>query len=438
MCLNEESYNKKGYQEEIKQQEEIINDLKFKNYMNSKKKKIHEEIKDVIIDKYLSKILSQQKEIEQLKKKLNESIKSSLIILKNSLNKNNLNNNNIIPQKSQKQKLKNEFLNINNNKNDIMVQILKKNQINKNLSYSTISNDNIKLKKSNTQTNGLTIEYKKTLKENNNLSLSSSRIKFNKYDVISPKRIKIEKINVRKTNSKNKKERESHHTINEIDINELNTYYLKEYNKKDNQKIEEIKTKLLNNNLPPSQCIKNTLATQKNKNNIGSNVYKAYSQNKYKKVKNQNLVNKSNNYSYGQNNLKKVFNSPKNIKNQFNNNEKNKCFKVNEYYINKSKMTKYACGENKYLYTNPTYNIKNIIHRNTNNNNNKIYINTDNNMNNNNNLNVQNVNIKNTNKHFKTQTNFYQRKVINKGEKQLSLNIRDIMMTSSNENINDN
>ena len=41
-----------------------------------------------------------------------------------------------------------------------MVHILNRNQ-HKNLSYSTISSDNNKLKNNNTQINGLTVEYKK-------------------------------------------------------------------------------------------------------------------------------------------------------------------------------------------------------------------------------------------------------------------------------------
>ena len=447
MQINEELNKKKIFATEIKpkQEIEIINEIKYINIYDSKYKKIQEEIKDKIIDKYLQIIISQQKEIDQLKKQLNDSIKSSIAILKISLNNkninNDINNNILLSQKLQKQKLKNEILNINNisnksNKHDIMVHILNRNQ-HKNLSYSTISSDNIKLKKNNTQVNGLTVEYKKNSKEKNNLSLSNSRIQLNKYEIISPKKIKIEKIKKRK-NSKNKKERESTHTtINNIDINELNTYYLKEYNKKDNQKIEEIKTKLLNNNMPPPQLLKNEPTSQKNKNK--NSIYKTYSQNKFTKVKNQNVVNKSNKYSYGKNNLTKIFNSPKSIRTQFNNiNEKNKIF--NDYYIKKNKISKNIYEENKvisdnnYLYTNPAYNTKNIIHKNINinNNNNKIYINTDSNY-------LQNINnIKDINKHFKTQTNFYQHKIINRGDNQLALNYKDIMLTTPNDNHFDN
>ena len=218
MQINEELNKKKIFATEIKpkQEIEIINEIKYINIYDSKYKKIQEEIKDKIIDKYLQIIISQQKEIDQLKKQLNDSIKSSIAILKISLNNkninNDINNNILLSQKLQKQKLKNEILNINNisnksNKHDIMVHILNRNQ-HKNLSYSTISSDNIKLKKNNTQVNGLTVEYKKNSKEKNNLSLSNSRIQLNKYEIISPKKIKIEKIKKRK-NSKNKKERES-------------------------------------------------------------------------------------------------------------------------------------------------------------------------------------------------------------------------------------
>lgn len=422
---------KKEYTKEMNQKIELINDKNYKSYLNSKMKKIQEEIKDKIIDKYLQKIIDQQKEIEQLSKQLNESIKSSLVILKNYLN-NKSTYNNILSPKSQKQKLKNEILNIKE-KNDIVVHILNRNKYYKNLSYSTISSDNIKLKSNKTQT----VEHRKGYKENNNLSLSSSRIKLNKYEVISPKKIKIKKI--RKTNSKNKKERDStHHTINNIDINDLNTYYLKEYNKKDNQKIEEIKTKLMNNNLPLPLSTKSTTTLQKNKNNNSNNTYKSsQSQNKYKKVINQNIINKKNKYSYGKSNLKKIFNSPKNIKTTQYNEKNIKCF--NEYYINKNKIQKNISGDNKllldrnYLCTNPTFTTKNIIHKNINinNNNNKIYINTDNDINS---LYLKNMN----NKHYKTQTNFYQHKVLNRGDNQLGINIKDIMLTTPNENNFDN
>ena len=444
MCINEVSDRKKNYSTDKKQKKEIINDIKYKNYINSRQKKIQEEIKDIIIDKYRDKIISQQKEIEQLKKKLEETIKSSLLILKKSINikNNNINNINLSP-KIQKQQLKNDILNINN-KNDIVVHILNRNKNNKNLNYSTISSDNVKLKKNMAQLNNdMTSEYKKNNKHNkhnkNILSLSNSRIKINKYDIITPKRVIIETLSKpkskSKSKSKNKKEKEkesTRHTINNIDINDLNTYYLKEYNKKDSQKIEEIKTKLLNNNLPPPDLIKNCSINLKNKTNNENNAYKSYSQNKYKKLKRQNLVNKENNYSYGQNNIKKIFNSPKNIKTEFLN-EKHKCF--NEYYINKNKIPKNTYGENNivmennYLYTNPTYNTKNIIHRNINinNNNNKIYINTENNVDN---LYENINNIKGINKHFKTQTNFYQHKIINRGNNQLSLHFKDFMMTA--------
>ena len=437
MCINETIEKQIKYPSNIKLKIDIINDIKYKNFINSRKKKMQEEIKDIIIDKYREKIITQQNEIEQLKKKLDEAIRSSLIILKNSINsKTNIND---LPPKIPKQKLKNEILNLDN-KNDIIVHMLNRNN-NKYLSYSTISSDNVKLKKNNTQLNELKEECKKkTPDEKNNLSLSNSRIKINKYEVITPKRIKIETLNKpksiskSKSKSKNKKEKESNrHTINNIDINDLNTYYLKEYNKKDFKKIEEIKSKLLNNNLPP-ELNKNNPINQKNKNNNSNNAYnKSYSQNNNKKLKKQNLVNKENNYSYGQNNLKKVFNSPKNIQTQFFN-EKNKCF--NEYYINKTKIPKNGFDDNKivmennYLYTNPTYNTKNIIHRNINinNNNNKIYINTDNNIDN---IYLRNINsIKGINKHFKTQTNFYQHKIINRGNNQLSLNFKDFMLTA--------
>lgn len=51
----------------------------------SKKKKIHEEIKEYVIDRFINIIYKQNKEILQLKKKLDQITKNSLLILKKSL-----------------------------------------------------------------------------------------------------------------------------------------------------------------------------------------------------------------------------------------------------------------------------------------------------------------------------------------------------------------
>jgi len=66
----------------FQQNKEIIH----QNIINIRNKKIQEEIKDIIIDKYRTKIITQQKEIEKLKKKFDETIKTSLIILNKSQN----------------------------------------------------------------------------------------------------------------------------------------------------------------------------------------------------------------------------------------------------------------------------------------------------------------------------------------------------------------
>ena len=413
MCINVASERPKELASLFFKKREKINDMKFKNYIKNRNKKILEEIKDKIIDKYREKIISQYKEIEELKRKLEEIMKASLYILKNSLNIDNVNNSNILTNtislkaQNQKKQLKNDILNIRNKK--VAVYIMNRNN-NKNFNSSTTtySNENNKLKKSNTLTNGFTVEYKKN-KGENNLSLSNSRIKLNKYEAFSPKGIKIEKVkkNSMKIKTKKKEWDSPYKPFKNVYINDLNTYYLKELNKKDYQKIEEIKIKLQNNNT--SEC-NNGLTYQKKNNN--SNVYKYYSQNKNnKKDVKKNLVNKSNNYSYGKNNLKKIFNSPKSISTDFS----------NEYIISKERKTSPENNNiilnNNYLLTSPNFNGKNIIHRNINinNNNNKIYINTDNNINN---VYLQNVN------HFKTQNNFYPNKVLKTDDNQISLKIK--------------
>ena len=426
MCINVASERPKEIASVFIKKREKINDMKFKNYIKNRNKKIQEEIKSIIIDKYREKIISQNKEIEELKKKLEEIMKASLYILKTSFNNNNdkINNSNIInntiTQNTHKQKFKNDILDIRNKKANV-VHIMNRNNHKNFDSSTTFTNENYNLKKSNTLANGLTEEHKKS-KSKNNLSLSNSRTKLNKCDALPPKNIKIEKVkkNSLKIKSKKKDWDSPNKPIKNVYMNDLNTYYLKELNKKDYQKIEEIKIKLQNNNSSESN---NGVTFTNQKKNSNSNVYKFYSQNKNKKTVKKNLINKSNNYSYGKNNLKKIFNSPKSINTDFS----------NEYVINKDRKTHKLSPENNnivlnnnYLLTSPNFNGKNIIHRNINinNNNNKIYIKTDNNINN---VYLQNVN------HFRTQNNFYQNKVLKTDDNQISLNIKEIMMTSSNE-----
>ena len=63
-----------------------------KNYSSFKtlKNKIHEEIKEYVINKFIKKIYEQQKEITELKNQLENVIKNSLIIIKKCLQKKNL------------------------------------------------------------------------------------------------------------------------------------------------------------------------------------------------------------------------------------------------------------------------------------------------------------------------------------------------------------
>ena len=410
MCINVASERPKECAKLFMKKKEKINDIKFKNYIKNRNKKIQEEIKDKIIDKYREKIISQSKEIEELKKKLEDIMKASVYILKNSFTNSNIDNiniiNNTISHKTEKSKLKNDIL----NKKDIVVHsiINRNNNNNKNFNSSTtFSNESNRLKKSNTLANGLTVETQIN-KSEHRLSLSNSRIKLNKNETFYQKCTKIEKIKKNSIKIKNKKKEwdSPYKPTKQAYINDLNTYYLKELNKKDYQKIEEIKIKLQNNTVSESF----NGSTSQKKNAYNSNiVYKYYSQNKNKnknkKSIKKNLVNKSNNYSYGKNNLKKIFNSPKSINTDFS----------NEYVINKERKTHNISSENNnYLLTSPNFYGKNIIHRNINinNNNNKIYINTDNNINN---VYLQNVN------HFKTQNNFYTNKVLKTDDNKISL-----------------
>ena len=66
MCINVASERPKELASVFIKKRDKINDVKFKNYMKNRNKKIQEEIKDKIIDKYREKIISQNKEIEEL------------------------------------------------------------------------------------------------------------------------------------------------------------------------------------------------------------------------------------------------------------------------------------------------------------------------------------------------------------------------------------
>ena len=113
----------------------------------SKRNKIHEEIKDYVIDRYIKKIYEQNKEILQLKKKLEETIKNSLLIIKksflkkkffpiNQINLSYLNNNN------KKEKINNCMCGIVHNVQQHKT-IPKNNKINANCLY-TINKINLK------------------------------------------------------------------------------------------------------------------------------------------------------------------------------------------------------------------------------------------------------------------------------------------------------
>ena len=166
MCLNMASERPKDYSKLFIQKKEKINDMKFKNYIKNRDKKIQEEIKDIIIDKYREKIISQSKEIEKLKKKLGEIMKTSVYILKNSFTNINIDSisniiNNMNNTISQKSKLKNDILNIKNKKDIVVRSIINRNKNSNFNGSTTFSNGNNKLKKSNTFGNGLAVEHKK-------------------------------------------------------------------------------------------------------------------------------------------------------------------------------------------------------------------------------------------------------------------------------------
>ena len=82
MCIKVASERPKELSSLNIKKREKINDVKFKNYIKNRNKKIQEEIKDIIIDKYREKIISQYKEIEELKKKIRRNNESFTFYIK--------------------------------------------------------------------------------------------------------------------------------------------------------------------------------------------------------------------------------------------------------------------------------------------------------------------------------------------------------------------
>ena len=132
-----------------------IMSISDKDYLSfiSKKNKIHEEIKDTVINRFMKKICEQNNEILELKQRLEETIKNSLIIIKKSLLKKRLIQDNQISlsyiQSSQQINSKQKNGNLNSLiKNVLNIESHKEyHKINKNIAKSFASFNRLNLKK---------------------------------------------------------------------------------------------------------------------------------------------------------------------------------------------------------------------------------------------------------------------------------------------------
>jgi len=185
-----------------------INEKDYLSYL-SKKNKIHEEIKDSVIDRFIKIIYQQNNEIMQLKKKLEETIKQSLIILKKCLLKKKIQPFNKTTETSMR-KCK---------KINMKLKYEKLKPLLNNLLYLDSSRDNNKTSSKNTEKSFASfnrLKLKKNLKShsilNQNTKMNNINNKNNKYE------------NDTITNRKNS--RNSCNKYLTFDLNRNNTFFI--------------------------------------------------------------------------------------------------------------------------------------------------------------------------------------------------------------------
>ena len=189
-----------------------INEKDYLSYL-SKKNKIHEEIKDSVIDRFIKIIYQQNNEIIQLKKKLEETIKQSLVILKKCLLKKKIQPFNKTTETSMRQckqinsKLKYEKLKPLLNNLLYLDSSRDNNKTSKNTEKSFASFNRLKLKK-NLKSHSILNQNTKMNNNNNN----NNNNKNNKYE------------NDAMTNRKNS--RNSCNKYLTFDLNRNNTFFI--------------------------------------------------------------------------------------------------------------------------------------------------------------------------------------------------------------------
>ena len=164
----------------------------YKYIFNLKMNKIKEEIKDCVIDKYLKKIIEQNKEINDIKNQLEDLTKKYINIIKLMINNkscmNMMDSNNqsfinryIYKKRDKASSIKNiqqrKDCNYNNNNNDKLISIEKNTIEPRKKSYeSKLYENNINLEKK--KNNRKTYENKENINYNLNINSSASNINY--------------------------------------------------------------------------------------------------------------------------------------------------------------------------------------------------------------------------------------------------------------------
>mgnify|MGYP006873030264 CR=1 FL=1 len=212
----------------------IFTESNYKYIFNLKMNKIKEEIKDYVIDKYLNKIIEQNKEINDIKSQLEDLTKKYINIIKLMIN--NKSCMNIMDNNNQ------SFINRYIYKKDKSSSI-KKIQQRKNNSCNKNNNDKLISIEKNT------IDHHKKSNESkfydNNINLEKKKRKRNTYD----------------SNKEN-----ISYNLN-INSSASNINYLKELNKKDQKKINDIHNILKASRIPKRNLKVKQLQLNSAKNN---------------------------------------------------------------------------------------------------------------------------------------------------------------------------
>ena len=167
----------------------IFSEGNYKYIFNLKMNKIKEEIKDCVIDKYLNKIIKQNKEINDIKNQLEDLTKKYINIIKLMINNkscmNMMDNSNqsfinryIYKKKDKSSSIKNIRQKKNNNYNNNKLISIEKNTIEhrKKSNESKIYDNNINLGKKKNKRN--IYENKENINYNLNINVSASNINY--------------------------------------------------------------------------------------------------------------------------------------------------------------------------------------------------------------------------------------------------------------------